>query len=122
MEIYQDGIGWIPMEVTPPYLDKMERPDFETVSWQGAQNQGDSEQTDTAEQIKDEEQTKPETRKGRKQLPVRKILIVVILLLILALILWIAYQILKYRKNGKKRIGRCIRKMPHRRSEAVMHS
>lgn len=39
VEIYQDGIGWIPMEVTPPYLDKMERPDFETVSWQGAQNQ-----------------------------------------------------------------------------------
>ena len=103
VEIYQDGIGWIPMEVTPPYLDKMERPDFETVSWQGAQNQGASEQTDTAEQIKDEEQTKPETRKGRKQLPVRKILIVVILLLILALILWIAYQILKYRKKWKEK-------------------
>ena len=103
VEIYQDGIGWIPMEVTPPYLDKMERPDFETVSWQGAQNQGASEQTDTAEQIKDEEQTKPETRKGRKQLPVRKILIIVILLLILALILWIAYQILKYRKKWKEK-------------------
>ena len=103
VEIYQDGIGWIPMEVTPPYLDKMERPEFETVSWQGAQNQGASEQTDTAEQIKDEEQTKPETRKGRKQLPVRKILIVVILLLILALILWIAYQILKYRKKWKEK-------------------
>ena len=24
VEIYQDGIGWIPMEVTPPYLDKMD--------------------------------------------------------------------------------------------------
>ena len=96
-----DGSRW---KVTPPYLDKMERPDFETVSWQGAQNQGASEQTDTAEQIKDEEQTKPETRKGRKQLPVRKILIVVILLLILALILWIAYQIFKIpQKIGKKK-------------------
>ena len=33
----------------------------------------------------------------------RKILIIVILLLILALILWIAYQILKYRKKWKEK-------------------
>lgn len=102
VEIYQDGIGWIPMEVTPPYLDKMERPDFETVSWQGAQKQGDSDQSTAPEQIKDEEETKPETRKGRKHLPLSELLIVVVLLLLLALILWMAYQIFKYRKKWKE--------------------
>lgn len=102
VEIYQDGIGWIPMEVTPPYLDKMERPDFETVFWQGAQNQGDSDQSTAPEQIKDEEETKPETEKGRKHLQLSELLIVMVLLLLLALILWMAYQIFKYRKKWKE--------------------
>lgn len=102
VEIYQDGIGWIPMEVTPPYLDKMERPDFETVSWQGAQDQGASDQSTAPEQIKDEEETKPETQKGRKHLPLSELLSVVVLLLVLALILWMLYQILKYRRKWKE--------------------
>ena len=28
VEFYQDGIGWVPFEVTPPYIDRMEQPDI----------------------------------------------------------------------------------------------
>ncbi|MCH1981951.1 transglutaminase family protein [Ruminococcus sp. OA3] len=68
VEIYQDGIGWVPMEVTPPYLDKMERPDYEIApssmfgddGEQGGARDGESEQMedDTPDTPPDEEKQK----------------------------------------------------------------
>lgn len=82
-EIYQDGVGWIPMEVTPPYLDKMERPDFEIAVYESANQEGSGSAGGTAEEILDEEEKKPETQKGRKQLPVLKIALTVFAILFL---------------------------------------
>ncbi len=103
VEIYQDGIGWIPMEVTPPYLDKMERPDFETVTWQGGQNHGTSDQSGNTEAIQDDEETKPETQKGRKKISLQKAVLVLGILLLLVVTVWLLYQFLQYRKKTEEK-------------------
>lgn len=98
-EIYQDGVGWIPMEVTPPYLDVMERPQFEAVSYSSGKGGGGSGAENAAEEIRDEEEPKPETEKGRKRFPILQILSAVLSVLsLLLLCAWLVYVALQRKK------------------------
>jgi len=49
-EIYQDGVGWVPFEVTPKYMDLMERSDVVRT----ANNSGDNEIPPEAEDLLEE--------------------------------------------------------------------
>lgn len=98
-EIYQDGVGWIPMEVTPPYLDVMERPEFTAASYTSGENSGSSAGESAAEEIRDEEDPKPETEKGKKRLPIVQILVGVLAVTFLLLfVLWLFYVLFQRRK------------------------
>lgn len=98
-EIYQDGVGWIPMEVTPPYLDVMERPEFAAASYTSGENGGSSDGESATEAIRDEEDPKPETEKGKKKLPILKILVSVLAVIFLLLIMaWLFYVFLQRKK------------------------
>ena len=70
VEIYQDGIGWVPMEVTPPYLDKMERPEYEISQSSMFGEEGDEGGADDgeSEQIEDDTpDTPPDEEKQKKK-------------------------------------------------------
>lgn len=103
-EVYQDGIGWVPMEATPPYLGIMERPEFS----QAPALTGDGGQSDDAgksEKIKDEEKELKKKKTGKKaEVPVKKIILTVIIVLItLAIIIWLIYFIYHRRKITKRK-------------------
>lgn len=93
-EYYQDGIGWLPFEATPPYRDVMEQPE----QLQSADSQTVSENTSTSlgmEMIEDNyEPEEPEKEEETKQLPWGKIalgglaLILLVLTVLLAVHLW----------------------------------
>ncbi len=92
VEYYQDGIGWIPFEVTPPYLDVMEQPQQLSAS-EGAGSSGSSGSAgQSLEMEKDNYEPKePEKKKDDSGMPLKKILIPVagvLMLLLAALLIW----------------------------------
>lgn len=102
VEVYQDGIGWVPMETTPPYLGIMERPEFS----QAPALTGDGGQSDNAgnsEKIKDEEKELKKKKTGKKaEVPVKKIILtVIIILIVLAVLIWLIYFIYHRRKIAR---------------------
>lgn len=104
VEIYQDGIGWVPMETTPPYLGIMERPKFS----QAPALTGEGRQSDDAgksEKIKDEEKELKKKKTGKKaEIPVKKMIIIVIIVIVaLAILLWLIYFIYHRRKIAKRK-------------------
>ncbi len=66
VEIYQDGIGWIPMEFTPPYVNIMERPSATMTSGKGGKGEGAGE-AEEEEVTQEEEEKDPEKEKQEKQ-------------------------------------------------------
>lgn len=106
-EIYQDGVGWIPMEVTPAYLDKMERPEFEIASYVSGENGKGEGIQGTAEDIQDEEEPKPETEKGTPKTSIWKLLAGgAVVLLFLAVMLCFLYILL-----GRRKLQRELKKL-----------
>lgn len=105
VEIYQDGVGWIPMEVTPCYRDVMERPEYALASGaEGGREEEGGDQASKEEQIRDE-QTEPKREEtGRKQsFPIKAVLQVLGLGILLALGAWILVREIRGRKRAKKR-------------------
>ena len=70
MEFYQDGIGWVPFEVTPPYIDRMEQPDiFQGYDTGENESDGDdkaSEEMTEDNYIQSEEKERPDVRETAK--------------------------------------------------------
>lgn len=105
VEVYQDGIGWVPMEATPPYLGIMERPEFS----QAPALTGDGGQSDDSgksEKIKDEEKELKKKKTGKKaEVPVKKMLVTAAVALAVILILSLLIYVLYHRRklaNRKK--------------------
>lgn len=92
VEYYQDGIGWIPFEVTPPYMDVMEQPQ-QLSSSGGSGSSGSRGSTgQSLEMEKDNYEPKePEKKKDDSGIPLMKIVIPaagILILLLAALIIW----------------------------------
>ncbi len=70
VEFYQDGIGWVPFEVTPPYIDRMEQPDiFQGYDTGENESDGDdkaSEEMTEDNYIQSEEKERPDVRETAK--------------------------------------------------------
>ncbi len=102
VEIYQDGIGWVPMEVTPSYLDKMERPDYEISpsSMFGEEGEEGGGENGESEQIQDDtlDDIPPDKKKGEEEDAghiLMFILIGALAMLVLWLLLFIIYILAK---------------------------
>lgn len=103
VEIYQDGVGWIPMEVTPTYMDKMERPEFEIAAYASAEESTGVLGEDAPEEIQDHEEQKPESKKGNDKIPVKTILKILLLGILLLLIAALAVYEIRGRKQLLKK-------------------
>ena len=103
VEIYQDGIGWIPMEVTPPYLDKMDRPEFELAASASGEDEsgGSGGSAGEEEDIEDDEDPlkKKEAQEERSR-QIKKILLIIVIVLLLVLLL----AVLGYIINGRRKL------------------
>lgn len=67
-EYYQDGIGWIPFEVTPPYMDVMEQPEMLTATGgSGVSGQGSGAAMEMAQDNYEPEE--PEKAEEKKEVP-----------------------------------------------------
>lgn len=90
VEIYQDGVGWIPMEVTPNYRDVMERPEYALAPEKGSAQEESGSSQGSAEQIQEETEPRKKETNSRKEFSVRNVLVwsflaaAVLLLLLLA--------------------------------------
>ena len=105
VEVYQDGIGWIPMDLTPGIGEILEDPESNDP------NKGDSSNKDTTEKKDEEEEEPTEQPEPTGGAMVRIILETILwsllialgMILVIFLILWIRRKILLGRKEKKFR-------------------
>ncbi len=84
VEYYQDGIGWIPFEVTPPYMDVMEQPELLTAAGSGGvSGQGSGAAMEMAQDNYEPEE--PQKAEDKKAVPWNRIIAGTMLLLMIAL-------------------------------------
>ena len=92
VEYYQDGIGWIPFEVTPPYMDVMEQPQQLSSSGGSGSSGSRGSAGQSLEMEKDNYEPKePEKKKDDSGIPLMKIVIPaagILILLLAALLVW----------------------------------
>ena len=104
VEFYQDGIGWVPFEVTPPYIDRMEQPDiFQGYDTGENESDGDdkaSEEMTEDNYIQSEEKERPDVRETAKTA------LLSLLGLLLAAILFLLARYLKKRRELRQRLAR----------------
>ena len=105
-EIYIDSFGWVPLEVTPEYYDRMEQPDLS----KGLENQGasDAQKDYDRQNTRQYVYTDPESRPEDESILWKAILLLAALdLLVLALAYGIAklIQKLAYLRKRKKAFG-----------------
>ncbi len=94
VEYYHDGIGWLPFEVTPAYLDTMESPDvLQDISALLGQDQGED------KELEEEEEKEPQTEDGIQSFLIKyKMLIILTILglivagLVVLFIMWLARE------------------------------
>ncbi|MEG0550568.1 MAG: transglutaminase domain-containing protein [Vagococcus sp.] len=95
VEIYQDGVGWVPKETDPSYVKIMPQPTFEGLSYKGnneKEGKGESENNEkNAEELVDNanpetKKTKEKEKKSFKQYVVTALIILVILAVLLGFI------------------------------------
>ena len=103
VEVYQDGIGWIPMDLTPGIGEILEDPDSNDP------NKGDSSNKDTTEQKDQEEEEPTEQPEPTGGAMVRIILETILwsllitlgIILVIFLILWLRRKLLLGKKEKK---------------------
>ena len=103
VEVYQDGIGWIPMDLTPGIGEILEDPESNDP------NKGDSSNKDTTEKKDEEEEEPTEQPEPTGGAMVRiiletmlwSLLIVLGIILVLLLILWLRRKLLLGKKEKK---------------------
>lgn len=121
VEIYQDGIGWVPMEVTPPYFDVMERPDYEIVADGGIGDEGQegSAEDGQSQNVQDKTPDVPEEQTKSKDHDWKKWLLAGALILVfLALLALVGYVIV--RRWRLRTYLREIRQADHRRAVCLL--
>lgn len=104
VEVYQDGIGWIPMDLTPGIGEILEDPESNDPNKNNSSNKDTTDKKDKEEEEEPAEQ--PEPTGGAMVLIILKavlwsLLIVLAVLLLIFLILWIRRKILLGRKEKK---------------------
>lgn len=93
VEIYLDGVGWVPYEITPPYISS------ETISYDNNNNsnKSDSASSDTSPDEEDNSNDLPDFSGGFP-----KVLMILLWLLAVALLVLIALMVMKYRNKRQK--------------------
>jgi hypothetical protein len=96
VEIYQDGIGWVPFEPTPSYFDVMEHPD-DLSGYTPAKNESPTKQPEEQPQSQPDEQHFEQGDHNSTEIVTPKnILLFVLYLLIAALLVLVAIVIIKF--------------------------
>jgi hypothetical protein len=103
VEIYQDGLGWVPVEVTPSYLDKTEQPSDIVIAQKQEPNIiSTSYQESNVTQIESPEQQE-EIKKREKDKRLLQIIISIVVASILLILLFLfartIYRLYKHRKE-----------------------
>lgn len=100
VEYYQDGIGWLPFETTPSYLNVMERAeDFQDISgMSGEQTEEDQEEEENQEEEEDQAEEEKEIDWFQVLMVILLLLLIALLLLLLAFLIWVIWK----RQQSKK--------------------
>lgn len=99
-EFYRDGVGWIPFETTPPYLDVMEKAE-EIAPLSDRENHSDNE--DSAENNRENtQQGEIQSTKIADNNIIKHIIIIIVILTLTALSAFIVICITKRQKLNKK--------------------
>lgn len=106
-EVYLDGAGWIPVEVTPPYFGLMEEADsFEGV--QGGTYDADDGETKEENSYKSQDDILDlDETEGIKNTALPWILIIIVILLVVLIICFVLYYLKKRRVWMNKRLMAC---------------
>lgn len=121
-EIYLDKVGWIPIEVTPPYYDVMEDTDFSNYPGGNESNQTANEAKDLnvssnasssdegAQQIKEEPQKQNNTsnQKPKEALSFWQNVGIAVLLVFIVAFLFVIFYVVKRRMDVRKRNQRFL--------------
>lgn len=100
VEYYQDGIGWVPFEVTPPYMDVMEQPEMLTAAGSGGvSGQGSSVAMEMSQDNYEPEE--PEKAEEEKSVPWDRIFAGAGLLILAVLAALIAVHLVRRKKKLK---------------------
>ena len=93
VEYYQDGIGWIPFEVTPPYMDVMEQPELLTAAGSGGvSGQGSGAAMEMAQDNYEPEE--PEKAEDKKEVPWNRIFAGILLMVLMVLIIAVTVRLI----------------------------
>ena len=106
VEVYQDGIGWIPMDLTPGIGEILEDPESNDPNKNNSTNKDTTEKKDEEEEEEPQEDDQPEPLGGSMVMVILKtilwgLLIALAVLLVVFLILWIRRKILLGKKEKK---------------------
>lgn len=106
VEIYQDGIGWVPVEVTPPYFDKTEQPsDIVTAQKQAPSKISTSYQESDVTEIESPEQQE-EIKKHLEEMRLFQIIIsIVVASVLLILLVMLARTIYRLYRRRKEKLA-----------------
>lgn len=105
VEYYQDGVGWLPFETTPSYLDIMNQADeYQDISGLSGGSSQDQEQQDEDQEPEDEQEEEPDETIDWIQVIIVLLIIGIILLLLTMLVffIWILVQRRKSRQLKKR--------------------
>ena len=120
VEFYQDGVGWVPFETTPPYLHVMEKADdFGGSSSTQAQppfEQGDTQFDDDSKDLSDQPEVEGTRllRQQRQRKILQTILWILLILLLLALLIFLI--IVLWRRHKLRSYFAEIKDMQRRRA------
>lgn len=108
VEIYQDGIGWIPIEVTPPYLTVMEQPSDITVAV--GSSTGESENDSNIKKVKPEDEKEQHFVKAPDYIPVFIIvgIVTVVSFLAIGMVVFLLHWKTKKAKRQSLLAGFCL--------------
>lgn len=112
-EIYIDELGWLPIEVTPPYYDVMEKTETSKYPSGGnLESDKDSNPSSSSPQGKqeiiDDEQkphNKPKEKTKRRLTTLEKVIIITVSMLLMAILAYIIYVIKKRRELQRIKKG-----------------
>ena len=105
VEYYQDGVGWLPFETTPSYLDIMNRADeYQDISGLSSGSSQDQDQQDEEQDQEDKQDEEPDHTIDWIQVLIVLLIIGIVLLVLtmLAFLIWILIQRGKSKRLKKR--------------------
>ena len=103
-EIYRDGVGWIPFEVTPPYLGIMEQAE-ELSAYQTAQSPKEEPETETEEAGDDQYEENVDDHMPDYTDQIRRVAAILLLTLLIAVLLYVLMRCYIRRRRLKKKLA-----------------